>query len=135
MTDPTRIEGDVRVTLNLDELYAVDPSEVMGKGDWELRLWINGLERWRSARAIAIGQGETVAIGESLVTEVPSFTDTLEIEVQAREKDLLNPDDYASGFTSLFRSLGFNSPDDPMVVDIRGEGHLQLRCSVAVELI
>ncbi len=127
-----RIEGDVRVTLRLDALHALDPSDVVGKGDWELRVWINGLERWRSAHTIHVGQDETVDIGEAIVTEVPEYTDTLEIEVQAREKDLLNPDDYADGMATLYRSLGFRAPDDPLVIDIRGDGLLRLICSVEV---
>lgn len=130
-----RIDGNVRVTLRLDALHAIDPADVVGKGDWELRVWINGLERWRTPRTLQIGQDETVAIGESIVTEVPEYTDMLEIEVQAREKDLLNPDDYADGMATLYRSLGFRSPDDPLVIDIRGEGHLRLTCAVEVAVV
>jgi len=128
------IEGAVTVAMHLEALHAIENPELFGKGDWELRLWINGIERWRSS-TLHVGDGEFVSIADTVVTEVAPFTDVLELEVQATEKDPLNPDEHASGKGALYRSHGFLPVVDGLLVDLQGENaHIQLRGRVDVTL-
>lgn len=130
----TRIDGPLRVTISIDELHAIKNPELLGKGDWHLRLWVNGIERWRTEKPVHAGKDETVPVGAAVVTEVPDFTEMIELEVEAKEVDPLNPDEHVSGLATLKRELGFHSGGS-FIVDLKDgdKAHIQLRCSVESE--
>jgi hypothetical protein len=132
MDTPTPVAGRARVTLRLLEIEAIDSADLIEPGEWTLRLWINGLERWRTEQALHLRSGKTHLLGAEVVTEVPEFTDALELEVRAREHDLLSPDDKAVGKVALGRSTGFVVPGGSF--DLKGQGaHLRLRTETVVE--
>jgi hypothetical protein len=129
-----RIDGPLRLTLNIDELRAINNPELFGKGDWELRLWINGIERWRSEELVYAGEGESVRIGAVVHTEVPDFTEQIELRAKATEVDLVNPDEHVSGTATLQRTLGFHSGAS-FTIDLKDgdKAHVRLTCSVDTE--
>lgn len=131
----SHIPGAVRLTLHLDQLHGIDVADPIGRGEWELRVWVNGIERWRTEKRISIGKGEAVPIGAAIVSEVPEHADRVVVEVRGTERDLFNPDEHAAGSITLHRSLGFDDPDAGTRIPIRGEGHLVLDCHVEVEPI
>ena len=133
--EPTPVTGAVRLTLRLDELHAITNPEAVGKAEWDLRVWINGLERWSSDELVHVGAGGTAPVGVEIITDVPAFTDELEVRVEATERDLLTRDDRAGGETRLLRVAGFEK-DRPVVIDIRGKGaRVELHCTVDVESV
>lgn len=100
------IQGEVMVTLHLKELRAVQNPEPVGHAEWDLKLWINGLERWGTEHHISISQGDVAKIGASVPTKVAHFTDMLELSLRGIERDM-NPDDLASGSATLYRTHNF----------------------------
>ena len=131
--EPTPVTGPVRVTLRLQELHAIQNPEAFGQAEWTLRLWINGLERWATEDQIRVAAGKTAPIGAEIVTEVPEYTDEIQVRVEATEHDLLSRDEHASGETRLLRIAGFEHAR-PVVIDIRGKGaRIEIHADVEVE--
>ena len=134
MDTPTPVAGRARVTVRLLEIEALRSADLIEPGEWTLRLWINGLERWQTEGTLHLQSGKTRSLAAEIVTEVPEFTDVLEMEVKAREHDLLTPDDSAEGKVVLGRSTGFVVPGGSF--DVTGRGaHLRLRVETVVEEI
>ena len=125
-------EGDrTSVILKLVGLEALENPELLGSAEWTLRLWINGLERWQSPK-LRVDRGQTVPIDAEIETQIHGYTEILEVEIQAREHDLLSPDDHAGGRIQLYRSHGFQlpSPDEFL---LEGKG-ARLRMHVQVDV-
>lgn len=131
MSDAT--PGPVLVHIRLDSATALQNPERFTKGDWVFRVYSGDVERWRSAREVHIGRGDTEPVGGEFSVEVPAESDHIELRVEAAERDILSGEDLAEGRTLLYRSMGFGSVE-PVVVDVTGENaHLRLTFSARVE--
>jgi len=127
------IYGPVKLTLHIDELHAVQNPEPIGKAEWTLQLRTNGVERWRTDKALSVAQGKSVPIGDEIAFQVAAGTAVIEVEVKGVEKDLLGPDDKASGTFKLHRAGAFER-DRGFAVDLHGHNaHVTLLFSVEVE--
>ena len=78
-----RIEGAVEITLHLEELQARLNPEWMGKAEYRIRVWLNGLERWQSEKPVKVSEGGAAAIGVAIPMRLEFDTDVIAIQVQA----------------------------------------------------
>ncbi len=128
----TPIPGAVRLTLTLVEVRAVKNPETFGKGEWDLRVTVNGLERWRTERHLSIGEGEVARVGADIQTEIGEKSQYVDVELSGIEKDRLGADDRATGTARLYRFGGFER-DRGFTIDVLGpDTHLEARFGVAV---
>lgn len=130
-----RIEGAVEITLHLEELQARLNPEWMGKAEYRIRVWLNGLERWQSEKPVKVSEGGVAAIGVAIPMRLEFDTDVIAIQVQAAELDLLSPDDPAEGSFELYRSAGFFAGERFAIPISGADTDISLHCRVEVQLL
>ncbi len=81
-----RIEGAVQVTLHLEELQARQNPELVGRAEYRLRVWINGLERWQSEKPVKVAEGGTAAVGAIIPMRLEFDTDIIAIQAPTDER-------------------------------------------------
>lgn len=125
-----RIEGAVQVTLHLEELQARQNPELVGRAEYRLRVWINGLERWQSEKPVKVAEGGTAAVGAIIPMRLEFDTDIIAIQVHADELDRLSADDPSEGNFELYRSAGFFA-GERFAIPISGpDTDISLHCRV-----
>lgn len=135
MQEQDRIEGPVHLTVRVDKVEAVQNPELLGKGDWMLRLLVDDREVWANERPIKVGKGQSVTVDKAGAGIELSETDNvIAVHVVATEKDALNPDDHArSDVVRLYRHMGFGRATGAQL-HVRGEGtHLIVHVGVQAE--
>lgn len=133
--EPTPVLGDVRVTLRLEELTAISNPEPFGKAEWDLRLLVNGIQRWQTERHISVAEGSSVPVGADIQLDVPAHVNILHVEVLGTERDAFSRDEHAEGQAKLHR-VGAFERDRGFTVRLTGKGNptdLQARFTVQVE--
>ena len=83
------LTGEIQFNLHLEELQAQLNPELIGKAEYRLRVWLNGLERWETEKPIKVAEGGATAIGAVIPMHLNEATDVLSIRVLAAELDLL----------------------------------------------
>jgi hypothetical protein len=130
MADPT-----TRLTIKLATVEAIQNPELFDPAEWVFSVSVDGLECWRSDQVVHAAGGEFVPGTGAFVLTLPAGRDMVTFEVTGTEKDRLNPDDHASGATTIYRSLGFGR-ESGFAVDLTGKSaHVRLHFVVRLEQI
>jgi len=130
-----RIEGPVQLTLHLEALQARQNPELIGKAEYQIRVWINGLERWQSERPIKVAEGASTALAVAIPLRLNDETDVVSIQVTLDEQDLLSRDDPAEGSFELYRSAGFFAGERFSIPLSGPDADLSLHCRVEAEAL
>ena len=126
------LTGEIQFNLHLEELQAQLNPELIGKAEYRLRVWLNGLERWETEKPIKVAEGGATAIGAVIPMHLNEATDVLSIRVLAAELDLLSPADPSEGSFELYRSAGFFA-GERFSIPISGPGtDISLHCRVEI---
>lgn len=128
-----RIEGELQLTLHLEELKSRHNPEMVGKAEYRVQVWINGLERWQSEKPVKVKEGGTAVLGVGIPMRLEADTDIVDIQVLVAELDLLSPDDPAAGGFELYRSAGFFVGERFSIPISGADTDISLQCRVEAE--